>query len=146
MSGNFIFGNGVFVIKLMRERLLSFMQGRYGIDALSKVLIGAALICGILSLLLGNVFYILGVCLVGYAYFRMFSTNYEKRYKENRAFIHVKNRAMAFLRNQKNVMQQRKHYRIYTCAQCKQKIRIPKGHGKIVVTCPKCKFEFQKRS
>lgn len=131
---------------VLRERLRNFMRGRYGVDALSKVLIGITFLLVGLSLFFGKWFYVPGVCLLIYVYFRMLSTNYEKRYKENRAFINLKNRIWAWGRREKNRMQIRRTHHIYTCTKCKQKIRIPKGHGKIMVTCPKCKFEFVKRS
>lgn len=131
---------------IMRDRFRSFMQGRYGIDALSKVLLGISLVCAVLSVFGGRIFYILGICILAYVYFRMFSTNYEKRYRENRAFLDKKNRIAAFFRAQKSLMHQRKTHHIYKCAQCKQRIRIPKGKGNIIVTCPKCKYQFKKRS
>ena len=131
---------------LITDRLLNFMQGRYGADTLSNVLIGISFICAILSVVFGRIFYFLGLCMIAYVFFRMLSTNYEKRYKENRAFLNGKNKIVAFFRRQKSIMNQRKDYHIYTCAQCRQKIRIPKGHGKIMITCPKCKYEFQKKS
>lgn len=131
---------------IMRERLRSFMQGRYGVDALSKVLLGVAFVCAVLSLFFGKLFYLIGLCLLAYIYFRMFSRNYERRYRENRAFLDKTNRIAAFFRAQKSLMQQRKTHHIYKCAQCGQKIRIPKGRGKVIVTCPKCRFQFQKKS
>lgn len=131
---------------ILRNKFRNFMQGRYGMDEFSKALVIAACVCAALSLFLGRIFYVLAVAALGYVYFRMFSMNYEKRYKENRAYFDWKNRIGAFFRKQKSMMQQRKTHHIYTCPQCRQKIRIPKGRGKIIVTCPKCKMEFQKRS
>lgn len=131
----------------MGEKFRSFMQGRYGVDALTRMLFGAAVVCMILSFFpFGRLFYLLAIAAMVYGYYRTFSRNYEKRYRENQTYIRLKNRAAAKFRKQKDRMMQRKHYHIYTCAQCRQKIRIPRGHGKIMVTCPKCKYEFQKRS
>lgn len=122
------------------------MQGRYGVDALNKCLLVVALVFAFISMFTWRIFYLLGMCAIVYAYFRMFSRNYEKRYRENRGFLNAKNRIVAFFQRKKNMMKQRKTHHIYKCAKCKQKIRIPKGRGKIIVTCPKCKFEFQKKS
>ena len=36
--------------------------------------------------------------------------------------------------------------KIFRCPKCHQMIRVPKGRGKIAIRCPKCKFEFIRRS
>lgn len=131
---------------MIRERVRNFMQGRYGTDALSKALVLASFALALLSLFAGRIFYILALVLLVYVYFRIFSRDYEKRYRENRAFLDFKNRVGAFFRKQKCIAKQRKTHHIYSCPQCRQKIRIPKGRGNIIVTCPKCKMEFSKRS
>ena len=70
----------------------------------------------------------------------------EKRYAENQAFLAKTYGIRNFFRKQKNIWQQRRVYHIYTCPSCKQKIRIPKGKGKIEVRCPKCGTTFIKKS
>ena len=45
-----------------------------------------------------------------------------------------------------NDKEQKKIYRFYKCKQCKQKIRVPRGRGKIEITCPKCQNHFIKKT
>ena len=72
----------------MKEKLIRFMQGRYGVDQFSKFLLVLGLIAVVVSSVFvdniaGLVFYILGWALVIYCYFRVFSRNIQKRYAEN---------------------------------------------------------------
>lgn len=36
--------------------------------------------------------------------------------------------------------------KLYRCPKCHQTIRVPKGRGKIAISCPKCRFEFIKKT
>lgn len=131
----------------MKEKFYRFMQGRYGTDEFSKFLVGVGMAMIILNILTkSSIFNLLfWVCLI-YSYFRMFSKNYSARYAENQKFLGLKNQLKYKWENQKRMREQKKIYHIYSCPYCKQKIRIPKGKGTIIVTCPKCKQEFGKRS
>lgn len=131
----------------MRERIARFMMGRYGADEFSRFLTLAALLCLVLNIFFrGGLFYILGIVLLVYAYYRMFSKNHGKRYTENMKYLQYKNKVTAMFRREKSHMQQRKTHHIYTCRNCRQKIRIPRGKGRIEITCPKCGFRFVKKS
>lgn len=73
----------------MRDKMMRFLQGRYGVDALSKCLLGIGLIAVILAGFFGgkaagNILYILGWAAIIYCYFRIFSKNITKRYAENK--------------------------------------------------------------
>ena len=131
----------------MREKFYRFMQGRYGNDELSKFLVGISMVLIILNLLTkSGIFNLLfWVCLI-YSYFRIFSKNYSARYAENQKYLALKNKWSYKWENHKRMREQKKIYHIYNCPYCKQKIRIPKGKGSIIITCPKCKQEFGKRS
>ena len=85
------------------------------------------------------------VCLI-YAYFRMFSRNIYKRAAENQAFLKKTARIRSWFYKQKSMMAQRKTHRIFKCPTCKQKIRVPKGKGRIEIRCPKCSTTFIKNS
>lgn len=123
------------------------MQGRYGVDQLSRCMLGAGLVCWVLSLITKRgIFSLLLLVFVIVIYFRMFSRNIPKRYAENQKFLGYYNKVAGKFRMEKDLMQQRKTHHIYKCPSCKQKIRIPKGKGKISITCPKCRTEFIKRS
>ena len=69
-----------------------------------------------------------------------------KRYEENQRYLNAKYRAVVKKNNLKKRWAQRSTYRFFKCPQCKQTVRVPKGRGKICITCPKCKTEFIKKS
>ena len=76
----------------MKEKLIRFMQGRYGIDQLSKFLLITGLAVVLLSAFFGEtavsmLLYIFGWGVVIYCYFRIFSRNVQKRYAENQAYL-----------------------------------------------------------
>lgn len=138
----------------MREKMVRFMQGRYGAygaDALTKFL----LVFGLILMFISSAFHIRSANIFCYAaswavliycYFRLFSRNVTKRYAENQVFLARTGKIRCFLQKQKSLWKQRKVYHIYKCPNCRQKIRIPKGKGKIEVRCPKCSTTFIKKS
>ena len=131
----------------VKQWFVKFMQGRYGVDELTRVLVKGGLVVAILSVFVKNsLFSALCWAILFYAYFRMFSRNINKRYRENLKYLELKGKVLRFFRKGKNTAEQRKNFHIYTCPTCKQKIRIPKGKGKIEVRCPKCGTVFAKRS
>ncbi len=137
----------------MRDRFNKFMQGRYGVDELSRFAMGAALALIILTMFVnivnrsvGSVLDFLGIAAIVYAYFRIFSRNIQQRYEENQKYLAMTSKLRFRFNKEKNLMKQRKTHHIYSCPGCGQKIRIPKGKGKIEISCPKCHTKFVKRS
>ena len=136
----------------MREKFMRFMQGRYGVDQLSKFSMGVALAGIVLSIFFGRASMVgalldtVGFAALIYTYFRMLSKNISKRYAENQWYLSKTYKIRVRLNKELNMMKQRKIYHIYSCPGCKQKIRIPKGKGKIEIKCPKCQTKFVKKS
>lgn len=134
----------------MREKFNRFMQGRYGqygADALEKFLMYLIVACIILNLFLKtSVLVLIEWFLLFFYMYRLLSKNYNARYNENQKFLNATAKIRFRFEQEKKLAEERKYHHIYTCPKCKQKIRIPKGKGKIMVRCPKCHHEFQKRS
>ncbi len=135
----------------MRERIARFMQGRYGIDQFTNFLVFSALIILVIEMFIKVpgirfLFNVLSVATIFYAYFRMLSRNHNKRFSENEKYMKYRNNVKFFIARERSHMQQRKTHHIYKCPQCRQSIRVPKGKGRIAITCPKCHKEFIKRS
>ena len=135
----------------MKEKLQRFMMGRYGADELSKTLNIAVLVCLIISMFSGvvpilSIFYWIGIGLMIYTCFRMLSRNVSKRYEENQKFLNARYQRVVKKNAVKKRWQQRDIYRFYKCPGCKQRVRVPKGRGKICITCPKCRTEFVRKS
>ena len=119
--------------------LRSFMAGRYGTDKLNMTILGAGVVICLLTvfvpwqpvdLLLTAVSY----GLMFWAIFRCLSRNTYKRYQENRKYLTMVER-----------LKDREH-RYFDCPRCRQPVRVPRGKGKIAITCPKCKEKFIKKT
>ena len=117
----------------------SFMYGRYGSDRLNMVILCMGLVACILSSMFRNVgirtvFWALSYALMFWAIFRALSRNTYKRYQENRKFLLIFDR----LKDRNN--------RYFDCPKCRQTVRVPRGKGKISITCPRCKEKFVRKT
>ena len=131
----------------MKQKIQQFMIGRYGADQLGRLLMGISIISLLISLLTKlDIFYIFAFGLMVYEYYRMMSKKIERRYAENQKYLNGRYRLVVKWNRHKEHFRQRKDYHFYRCPSCKQKVRVPKGKGRICITCPKCKGEFIKKS
>ena len=136
----------------MKDKLNKFMQGRYGVDAFARFTLGVALVAIILSIFFSNGSRIgalldtFGLLVLLYTYYRMLSRDIQKRYRENEKYLAATAKLRQRFNREKSMMNQRKTHHIYSCPGCGQKIRIPRGKGKIEIECPKCHTKFVKRS
>ena len=114
-----------------------FMEGRYGTDKLNMVILGVGVIACLLALFLPPASLLLTLVsyvLMFWAIFRSLSRNTYKRYQENRKFLQIVNR-----------FKDRQH-KYFDCPKCCQPVRVPRGKGKIAITCPKCREKFIRKS
>ena len=116
-----------------------FMMGRYGTDKLNIAILGTGLVLCLLVAfiripILDLVLTVLSYGLMFWAIFRTFSRNTYKRYQENRKYLRLVER-----------FKDREH-RYFDCPRCRQPVRVPRGKGKIAITCPKCREKFIKKT
>lgn len=131
----------------LKQKFMRFMQGRNGVDQLSQFLNIVVLVLFIISIFTKSVILDwLPIALLVYMYFRIFSRNIPKRSMENQKFCNLRYDLAIKKNNMKKEWEQRKIYSFFRCPMCKQKVRVPKGRGKICITCPKCRQEFVRRS
>jgi len=130
----------------MKEKLTQFMQGRYGNDRLNQFVMIAAIVSIVISFFGGSLFYLIALALMIYTYFRMLSRNIYKRSAENQWYLKQEMKIKGLLKKNKAAVVQRKTHHIYKCPNCKQKIRVPRGRGKIEIRCQKCGTAFIKKS
>ena len=122
----------------LKEKMYRFMQGRYGMDDLGRFSMIVILILMVLSMIFQSSLMNLLVCAgLVYVYYRAFSRNISKRYGENQKFLGFKDH----LRSRRTST-----VRVFQCPTCGQKVRVPKGKGKISIHCPKCNTDFIKRT
>ena len=130
-----------------RDRMAKFMYGRYGIDHLSRMTMYLSILLFVITLFWHNsIVYLVAVAIMIYTYYRTFSRNISKRYSENEAYLKVKYKIIGKFNVCKARLKDSKTHKIFKCPSCTQKIRVPKGKGKISIKCPKCRIEFIKKT
>jgi uncharacterized membrane protein YoaK (UPF0700 family) len=124
-----------------------FMAGRYGADQLSLALLITAVIMSIAVRFIGIPYLGLIVYIpLGFCIFRMLSKNIRRRSMENYKFMMLMGRVKAWFRKIKRRTTESKTHRFFRCPECKAELRLPKGKGKIMITCPKCRHEFMRKT
>ena len=131
----------------MKERLRKVMQGRYGVDQLSNAMITLSVILVVISIFTKSSYAnIAAMVILALSYFRIFSRNVYKRYDENTKFLNLMNPIKSKMYGVSNRVKHFRTHKFFKCPQCKQELRVPKGKGKIIVSCPKCHTKFEART
>ena len=127
--------------------LRNFMYGRYGVDYLS---IGLIIFSFLLSLILRFVpvpfLLLIAYIPLGFAVYRIVSRNTSKRQRENQIFLRYYYPFIQWFKDRISHFKQMHTHKFYKCSNCGQQLRVPKGRGKIEITCPKCKSSFIKKT
>ena len=150
----------------------NLMRCRYGNDNLNRFLLIVSVILIIADMFVRwRLLYMLAVLILIYVYCRMFSRNINARYRENQKFLQF---TAKFRRNggpgnasyggaygggqygntansgnagwgRKAKPAKDRDHKIFKCPVCGEKLRVPKGAGKISITCPHCGEKFIKK-
>lgn len=134
--------------------LQKFMMGRYGVDQMNIGVLILSMVCTFTaSLTRWLLLSILGTALLAYGVFRMFSRNVSARSKENQKFLVFWNKVKGiwykikdWFSGKKRRFADRKTHCYFSCPKCKRKLRVPKGKGKIEISCPICGTKFIKKT
>lgn len=133
-----------------RERLARFMYGRYGMDQLGRFLVIAALVLLVASMFFGGIanliLWVLAVAALVWYWVRALSRKYDKRRAENDKYLRMKGAVVRWFESIKTRWSQRKEYRFFRCPSCHALLRVPKGKGRIELTCRKCGSRFERKS
>lgn len=123
----------VLFMQKFKQWLAKGMQGRYGSDQLNLVILGLALALSLLGLIFHQSWLsALSFLPLALSVYRMFSRNTYRRHQENRRYLQILGR----MKDRNN--------RYFKCPKCRQVVRVPRGKGKIAITCPRCHEKFVK--
>ena len=123
----------------------SFFSDRYGSDNLSVFLTVLALLLlplySLISIsLVQNIILFLALFFLAISGMRMMSREKEKRARENELFLSL------FRKKSAKEKLERRNFKYFRCPECKRKLRVPRGHGKVKIKCPECGESFIRKS
>lgn len=130
-------------IMLFHQRI---MYGRYGMDQYGVFLLICATVCTYLAFMVAMwPFYVLRYLPLAYVFYRFFSKDIPKRRLENKNFLRYFAPYQQWFKLASSNLRDRQH-KYFHCPKCKQKMRIPRGKGIIMVTCSSCHHIFREKS
>lgn len=138
---------------VMRDKFIKFMYGRYGIDELGKHTLIFAIAVSVLGMIF-NLFSLdvasfvcslLSMTCVAICFFRALSKNINRRVMENHKYLGKTEKIRGKIKFLQTRFRERKTYKYVKCPQCKNYSRVPRGKGKIKITCRVCKRQFDKK-
>ncbi len=129
------------------EKIRRWMYGRYGGDSLMIGLLVLGLLISVVARVVNFwplvfAYYALYI----WAIFRMLSRNIPARQREDAAFRRIWEPAWREIGYLRTVFRDRKTYKYFRCPNCKQRLRAPRGRGKILVTCQRCGKAFNQKT
>lgn len=135
-------------MRMMLERIFT---GRNGIDQLNTAVLVLGLVCWVASMFipvrgLQTILYYAFVLAAGVCIYRALSRNIAKRQEENRKFLQKTSRFRNSKESWQNKAEQKRQFKIFKCPGCGVKLRVPRGKGKIRVTCRQCGATFEEKS
>ncbi len=123
----------------MRNWLQRFMTGRYGPDQLNMFMLISAVILSLVSSLTGlRVFSYIGTVLIVLCFLRLLSRNLYARRRENDRFIKIWWPIRSKITGKFHQLKDIRKFVYFKCPACHCTLRVPRGKGKIQITCPKC--------
>lgn len=132
---------------MIMQKIREFMYGRYGMDWLSLALvIGGFVFYTLYVFTRFALLYFVSLVLYGIAIFRTLSKNTVKRRSENQKFLSIWYKIKNWWIGIRADFDELKAYKHFKCPSCGQKIRIPRGRGKVEIRCPKCSQKFVKKA
>lgn len=130
----------------LRQRLQVIMKGRNGLDELNQGLFILTILLTTLSLFyFPQLMNLLATCVLCILIYRYFSRDLYSRREENRVFHRKILSVNKKMKEEKKIHKDKDHL-YFNCPNCRQRLRVPKGKGKINVTCSYCSEVFIKKS
>ena len=131
---------------MIRNAIQRFMYGRYGNDQLNLFLMGVYLLLYLVfALTRVTLLYWVSFVLLIWSLFRTLSRNMERRRMENARFMRLAGPVLSWLRLRRTIRRDKEHV-YFKCPSCGQQLRVPRGKGKITVTCRGCGASFEEKS
>lgn len=131
---------------MIRNAIQRFMYGRYGNDQLNVGLMVLYLVLYLLYWLTSaDLLYWISMVVLFTALFRLLSRSHAKRRAENAKFLQAVGPLLKWYRLRRTIRQDKEHC-YFKCPNCGQQLRVPRGKGKITVTCRGCGASFEEKS